>query len=688
MKKQASILFFLALFLTSCFETNTVYVSVNGKDENNGSKNRPFLKIERARDHIKTKRSKGKSGHYTIALRGGDYYIKRTIHFDEKDSSILIRPYNNESVSLKGSIPVDPADITPVVGTEKEKLFRKETRDDIVMIPLKDLKITDYGILQPVGFGRPTESLWMELFVNGIPGQLSRWPNDSSIRIGKVIDKGSIANEDSNRGAVFKYEVDRPSGWSKPENIWIAGFFHHGWADDAIKLASIDTLQGTFTTFHPHRYSFGSDKPWNQWYAYNIVEEIDMPGEYYIDRGEGILYFYTPGTIETLDLSLLENPFMMIRGSSNITIEGIVFENTRGSAVELYGSRECILDSCTFRNLGSYAVNIDEGTRHSDSDQSFFSSGNGIVNCTIYNTGQGGIILSGGNRYTLESAHNFISNCTLYTFNRIAKTYSPGIKISGVGNRISHNEIFNAPHAAILLTGNDHLIEYNEIHHVCLETDDVGAVYYGRNPSERGNVVQYNFIHHLGEVYRTTAVYHDDAACGMNVHGNIFYKAGTIPTLIGGGTDNVYTNNIFIDCPVGIKVDNRLQAFEWAKPMIAPGGVIEERLNEIEYNQPPYSTRYPELARYWDEDLSFPKRNLIDKNLFVNVDKIILKVDEGVNADKEFLDFTDNNWITNEDPGFVDKANEDFRLRSTSAIFEKISGFESIPFEKIGTIKE
>lgn len=644
------------------------------------------MTLERARDYIREKRwGETDDRPYTILLRGGNYRIERTIHFTDKDYNITIQSFPDEKVTLTGSILIAPEQILPVAGTDKEEIFPEANRNKVFMVRLKDLPIEDYGQLEPVGFGRPVTPAPMELFINGKPGHLSRWPNDSSVNIGKVIYSGSLADDKRQEGATFTYPGDRPYGWKHPEKVWIAGYFNHGWADDAIRLASIDSSKKAITTFHPHRYGFGSGKPWNQWYAYNIVEETDAPGEYCIDLEEGILYFFDPGTLSTLEVSLLEEPIMEMLGASDITVKGIVFENARGSAAALYGTGNCIFSGCIFRNLGSFAISIEDATGFSQQPQQAFSSNNGIVDCIIYETGRGGIVLSGGDRNTLTPARNYVHNCTIHDFNRIAKTYSAGIKISGVGNQILHNEIFNAPHVAILLSGNDHLIEYNEIHHVCMETDDAGAIYYGRNPSERGHLVQYNFIHHLPERYRTTAIYHDDAACGMKVHGNVFYKAGAFPVLIGGGSDNPYTNNIFIDCPVGIKVDNRLQAFDWAKPMIAPGGIIEQRLNEIKFDRPPYCTNYPELAKYWEEDPSFPKRNRVDRNLFVNVGQTVLKVDDGVNADKQFLDFTTNNLITREDPGFIDKNRMNFKLTETSAVFEKIRGFEAVPFEKMGT---
>ena len=97
---------------------------------------------------------------------------------------------------------------------------------------------------------------------------------------------------------------------------------------------------------------------------------------------------------------------------------------------------------------------------------------------------------------------------------------------------------------------------------------------------------------------------------------------------------------------------------------------------------------YYELAKYWDENPAFPKRNKIDRNVFVNVDQTILKVDEGVNSDKQFLDFTENNLLTKEDPGFEDMENQNFKLKESSEIFTKIKGFEPLPFEKMGIIKD
>src|SRR5665648_49744 len=674
-KIKKYLLFAFSLLLSiHCIGMEPVYVSTTGNDSGIGTLDNPFLTLEKARDFLRIKKFSGEKGPYSILLRGGDYYFTQSTKFDERDNELTISPLKSEVVRFTGGITIDPGKAKLVAGSSKENIFPKNKRNHILMVNLKKLGITDYGHLNQVGFGHPPVCSWMELFIDGKPGHLSRWPNDSTITIGKVIDNGlaSPNKKTEKYGGKFAYSGDHPSKWKTMDDIWISGYFKYGWADDAVKLASIDTIGKLFTTVQSHNYGFSSGKPWNTWYAYNIPEEIDVPGEYYIDRKEGILYFYNPGKIEQLELSVLADPFIVIEKAEDINIQGITFDCARGIGVDMKSTSQCILKDCTIRNLGSYAVAV------SDINGMISGKNNGLVNCSIYQTGAGGVHLSGGNRHTLDTGKNYVENCSIHDFNRIVKTYCAGVQISGVGNRIAHCEIHNAPHVAILLSGNDHLIEYNDIHDVCLSTNDVGALYYGRNPSMRGNQVRFNYFHELGGVYSTSAVYHDDGACGMNVFGNVFYKAGTIPSLIGGGSDNSYMNNIFIDSPLAIHIDNRLQSI--ANDWIKPGNLFEKRLNAVKYNQPPYSLKYPELARYFEDNPALPKRNRIDKNVFVRIKKVI-------DGNPKFLDYSDNNFVTDEDPGFVSEKDQNFKLKKTSEVFKRIPGFQQIPFEEIGIIK-
>jgi hypothetical protein len=113
------------------------------------------------------------------------------------------------------------------------------------------------------------------------------------------------------------------------------------------------------------------------------------------------------------------------------------------------------------------------------------------------------------------------------------------------------------PHCAILYTGNDHLIEFNDIHHIALETGDVGAIYTGRDYTFRGNRIRHNFIHETGGVgMGSMGVYMDDCVSGTEIYGNILYKVHWA-VFIGGGRDHRVENNLLVDCDPAVRVDGR-----------------------------------------------------------------------------------------------------------------------------------
>lgn len=644
-----------------------------------------------------------------IDLAPGTYFIDSTIELVQGKNwhssiPLIIRSSGTTHATIHGGRVVPVKKIQPVKDAYFLSGLEPRVRTQIRMLDLKDLGIKNMGSLRPVGFSRPFGTAWMEPFFNKRPGTLARWPNDSMILIGKLIDSGAVARygDHSLRGGIFTYEgTNRPSRWRNASNAWIAGYFMWGYADDAVPLRSIDTLQKKITTGLPTMYGFGTGKPYRAFYAYNIPEEIDTPGEYYLDKEHQKLYFYPPADMNTIELSVLEQPMMALEGVSNVRIEGLDFTCSRGMGLYMERTTGVRVDHCNFSNLGMMAVSMGkgiiprEGQMHAGSgvpssrivgniiphvyDNSTFDreggSDNGFENCRVFQTGAGGIFFTGGNRITLQPGNSFVKNCFISNYNRIEKSYRPGIWISGVGNHISNCEISNGPAMGILLHGNDHIVEYNNIHDMALTVDDMGAFYHGRDPSERGNIVRYNYFHHIGSKHKTEAVYHDDGECGTSVYGNVFYKAGTVAGFIGGGRDNHYENNIFISTKYASHIDDRLN--NWAKAMLDSNGLFRKRLNAVAYNKPPYSERYPHLKNYFEDDPALPKRDTFTNNILVRIEKI-------TEGKKEWLPFTSENLVVDCDPGFVDSAKEDFRIKEDSEVWKKLPNFRQIPWEKIG----
>jgi hypothetical protein len=265
------------------------------------------------------------------------------------------------------------------------------------------------------------------------------------------------------------------------------------------------------------------------------------------------------------------------------------------------------------------------------------------------------------------------------------------IHLNGVGLRASHNLIHDHPHCAILYWGNDHLMEFNEIHHIAMETGDVGAIYTGRDYTFRGNKIRHNFIHHTGGVgMGSMGVYMDDCVSGTEVFGNIFYKVHWA-MFIGGGRDHRVENNLFVDCDPAVRADGRgLDKSPVWRNMV--DDTMRKRLAEVPLDL--YRERYPEmksLDRYYGP----PQGPAITGEAFKGVppeDNVVARnvcigkwMDVGWHATTRMLQLENN--LTDAGPSLMAMPNDqsratDFALNKSSPAWAL--GFRQIPVEQIG----
>ena len=207
-----------------------------------------------------------------------------------------------------------------------------------------------------------------------------------------------------------------------------------------------------------------------------------------------------------------------------MTFRGITFEASRGTAIAVAGGAGCKVVGCTIRNVGGRAVQVDGGSNHE------------VYGCDVYFTGTGGIFLNGGDRATLSPSGHRAENNHVHHYARRKRTYQSAISTWGVGARISHNLIHDGPHMALAAGGNDHVVEYNEIHNVVYESRDAGAFYVGRDFTQRGTVLSYNYWHQIlgADGHGGMTIYLDDQQSGHLIHGNLF-ESVTNAVFIGGG---------------------------------------------------------------------------------------------------------------------------------------------------------
>ena len=368
---------------------------------------------------------------------------------------------------------------------------------------------------------------------------------------------------------------------------------------------SNDNLATRKLSSSPQRWrrDYWSDPHPRRWFALNILEELNSAGQYYIDRATKKLYVWSKTPITSSSKVLISKvsgygsdntqtayesdrsqSVIKITGASNIKFENIEICDTSGHGIDIIRSNNITLKNCDIYNTRKTGIRILGGTS------------NNVDGCNIFDTGTGGVRLSGGNKITLEPSRHIIQNCdiTRTCLNVRGETMVAAIQMHGVGNTIRKNKIYNLSTQAIGHSGNNNIIEYNNIHDVILECDDCGAVYTWANISNRGNICRYNLFRNIQNKLRAVpqfpsananscnsnptsvdpngdsnamkdgwfghcAIYFDNFAGGMTITGNIFYRCGNKngkasmgAIFVNYGIDVIASNNIFVDCPLAV----------------------------------------------------------------------------------------------------------------------------------------
>ncbi|MCD6497797.1 MAG: cadherin-like domain-containing protein [Deltaproteobacteria bacterium] len=656
------------------------YVATDGDDTNPGTADEPFATLNGAQAAIRAiKTASGlPDGGITVWIREGIYDRTETFHLTSEDSGdasapITYRSVPDETVRIIGALRLDPADFVEVTNDSIPDVWSRidEAAHGHVMQVDLSAYTTDYGTLTDRGFGGWSGDVAaLELFFDGEPMQLARWPDAD--------DASPFARVDSAISDTrFTYLGNRPDRWTQAEEIWFHGYWRHMWADRYMNAVSIDHASKTVTLAAKPGYGIADGQPY---YALNLLEEITKPGEWYLNRDTGILYFWPPATMCDPDpevfVSILAEPLLFFDDVEYVRFSGITFEMGRDHLIRIDGGAHDRIDHCVIRNAGRKGVLIRGGAN------------NGVERCDITNTGDDGVDMNSGDRASITLAKNYVRNCHIHQFSRWVWTYTPAVRLAGAGNIIAHNLMENAPHTAILFGGNEQVIEYNHIHDVCIWSSDAGAIYTGRHWGYRNNVVRYNFIHDVDssfEGYGTHGIYLDDCVSGITVFGNVLYRISGNAIQEGGGRDNTMVNNVIARCGRGLAADTR-----GTSRIVHDGSSWDLllKLEQMNYKQEPWKSAYPRVYAIPDDwnqiqgsHWLYPEGCIFSRNIGFANDTWI----HGTSAVDHYEEVVDN--IEDEDPHFVDEANLDLSLQADSPAYD-ITGFQPIPFDDIGIQQE
>lgn len=495
------------------------------------------------------------------------------------------------------------------------------------------------------GYGIPPHPVLTELFVDDNPQPIAAWPN---MGYGLLFVPAGVSPQDRNTFSVVGRQTEV---WKDEPDLIAHAFWKYDWAAQAYLVAFKDAKNNRMQLL-------GNGSPYGivagqRVRIENALAEVDSPGEWYVDRSATRIYYYPQSSEKPAHTELsVASTLLEIENSRNVYISGIGFEKTRGDAITVRSSDRVIFDQIDIRNTGNRGLVIAD------------SRASGVRNCLIENTGQGGILMMGGDRSTLTPARDFIENCKIRRFSRLIKTIAPAVEMHGVGHHVAGNTISDGPHTAILFSGNDHVIENNEISNVVTETSDAGAIYVGRDFTSYGNEIRGNLLRNIqpyASDREVKGVYIDDQASGITVRQNIFAYVQQ-PVFIGGGRDNVIENNIFYHSSPVVHLDARGVEGQMSQT-VDPSGPWLTRLEAVPYRSTLFASRFPNLSRIREDDFGYPKYNVFRKNILIesNGPRVSERARKGIAIDSNIV-LDDSAFVVKKDAA-LRRERSDFVLR-------------------------
>jgi hypothetical protein len=643
-----------------------LYVSPTGSDTSPGTKAAPFLTLERAQKAVQTiKSAMLPTGGVVVWLRGGSYPRQATFALTAADSGtasaqVIYRGYPGETARVTGGVAL-PASAFHAVTSSSAVWSRLDptAQGVVVAADLGTLGITDFGTLQHRGMGEQGVTAALELFIDGARQPLGRWPDLDSTD--PAVTYGFSSVDVVSSSTVFTLAENRATRWAAAPDPWVHGFFAFTWSDDNVPIKSLDAATGTVTLGVAPGYGItnpiqGAGAP--PVMAFNLLEEITEPGEWYLDRTSGLLYLWPPANLAQHDLvvSLLSSPLVTVTGASDVVLQEITFEATRTELVVVKGSSTNVqVVGCTLRDSGDGAAQIADGT------------GNTFDGVLIHDTGEGGVSVGGGDRPSLTPGNNVVKNSDIHDFSQFVWTYTPALNVSGDGNIVKNNVLHGSPHTAILYGGSQHTLSENEIYGVCGFTSDAGAIYSGRDWGARGNVIEWNFIHDIASNMKggfgVHAIYLDDCLSGIQVNGNVVVNVTGYGIQHGGGRDNLMTDNIFVNAKTAVlAADSRCAGTPTPVSNVAGDSWnLLQKLEAVSYQQDPWATAFPSCAAIPDDYATVTASGsvwLLPQGCTF-VDNLGFQYGAWTNASAATLaayaSVTGN--LQNQDPMFVDEAN-------------------------------
>lgn len=494
-----------------------IFVSQSGSDGGNGTISAPYASIESA---VAKWKEIGAQINIkpVIYLRGGEYRLTDSIYLDNSCSGMTISGYADETAVLSGAAKITADMVRSARAADCGGRLNKSALKNIVRIDLSE--IDDLYRSDNINISD------CELINNGEIQNIAAWPNKG--------DWDYTGEVTANSDGTYTFVSSKDKFWDlSADDVMIEGYWYADYQFERGKAVAFDDSTGAITV------SQGQDKfSSNRRYrVYNLPEEIDCPGEYYINYKEKAAYLMTDGSSNNLEITgAADGIFNIVSGAEDVTVKNLTVKNTRGTGINIYNCSGISVEDCYVYNTGGNGLTA---TASSDCtvEGSYFANNGGIS-----------VKLDGGDIPSLTSANYTVRDCEFENGARLVRTYSPFVYTSGVGFEISNNRFYNHPHSALLFYGCENVIKNNVFEKIATKTEDAAAIYSRVNPTYRGNVISNNIFRNIRsfksepEYADVFGVYIDDLLQDVTVSENLFVDCQS-PFNFGGGRSNRFVGN-------------------------------------------------------------------------------------------------------------------------------------------------
>ena len=515
-----------------------IYAAPNGVDTGNGGTLGSAVSLARAVLVAKT----FKNDSCTVWLSDGIY---NQLVLDSTSTRTATAPVVYQSINPKKAvfqplITLNQSNFQPIPDSIVNRIVDSTAKTKVRQMSLAALNLKSINVWPNVsGVANMTTP---RFYNNGSELPMSRYPKDSNMTMGKVLENGTNGKYP---GGTFVYKNDRCKHWVQEINdagLFLEGAWRVGWEVDVIKTKDIDTTADTLQQVEGVQGGIGDKytRPYGNnaepYWAVNLVEEISMPGEWSINFRTKMLYMWPPDSANLQVASDPTQPSINVISCSNTGFKNIVIEGGAGDGITLTNCTGIGVFGCDISNCSGNGITITGGKNCSVlSNDIHYIGGAGVkIASASYTSDQKNVVLCN---------HKVVNN-HLYTIGTEKLVYYPPVDIStAIGSYVGYNLINDDPQISIYFGGNSNVIEFNELYNVGNKFSGASEIYRTGNFADRGNIVRYNYLH---ESPLSGGISEDNNGTGDSIYNNIVANM-FLATNNNGGYQDVFTSNIYVN---------------------------------------------------------------------------------------------------------------------------------------------